>query len=78
MTYNYVTSKMEILMEKQSMLGTMSYYILSYSAESDEVECLYLPVNTSVHYPLIGFYRHPTGSTVLTIIGLEGGTFIFM
>ena len=64
-TYNYVTSKIEILMEKQSMLGTMSYYILSYSAESDEVECLYLPVNTSVHYPLIGFYRHPTGSTVL-------------
>jgi hypothetical protein len=58
-TYNYATSKIEILVGKESTLGiTTSYCILSYS-ENYDVECLYLPVTTRLGHPTI--VTHPTG-----------------
>ena len=59
-TYNNATSKIEILVGKESTLGTTtSYCILSYS-ENYDVECLYLPVTTTrLGCPTI--VTHPTG-----------------
>ena len=58
-TYNYATSKIEILVGKESTLAiTTSYCILSYS-ENYDVECLYLPVAPRLGCPTI--VTHPTG-----------------
>ena len=60
-TYNYVTSKIEILIKKETFLETKSYYIRSYS-EGDEVsECLYLPVKSSSWG--LSFCQHAAGAT---------------
>ena len=67
-TYNYVTSKIEILVKKKSPFKkSMRYYIYSYS-ESNEVERLYVPVKCS---PTLGrrirFCQHPAGCAALVI-----------
>ena len=73
--FNYITSKIEVLVEKKSILGTMSYHIYSYS-ESDEVECLFLPVESN---SLLRFLQHPAGVTALMIKNHQNSnTIIFM
>ena len=76
-TYNYVTSKIEILIKKEKFLGTKSYYIRSYS-EGDEVsECLYLPVKSSSWG--LSFCQHAAGATALVMKNdLNRGSIIFM
>ena len=63
-SYNCVTSKIEILVKKESMLGMTSYHILSYS-ESNEVECLYLPIERNSRR--LRFCNHAAGPTALMI-----------
>ena len=67
-TYNYVTSKIEILVKKKSSFKkSMRYYIYSYS-ESDEVERLYVPVKcSSTLGRRIRFCQHPAGCAALVI-----------
>ena len=63
-TYNYVTSKIEVLVKKELILGTTSYHILSYS-DSDEVECLHLPLDINTW--CLDFFQYAAGSTALMI-----------
>ena len=63
-SYNCVTSKIEILVKKESILGMASYYILSYS-ESNEVERLYLPIERNSRR--LRFCNHAVGPTALMI-----------
>ena len=63
-TFNYVTSKIEVLVKNlESVLRWPSYSILSYS-ENDEVECLYLPVKRQDLWSP-KFFSHPAGPAAL-------------
>ena len=64
--YNFVTSKIEVLGAKKSILFQTwsSYYIISYS-ENDEVDCLYLPVGQPGRS--INFRSHPAGPSVFIL-----------
>ena len=63
--YNHVTSKIEILVKKEStVLRKKSYYILSYS-DSDEFDCLHLPMDSNSWK--LRFYQHAAGSTAFII-----------
>ena len=64
-SYNHQTSKIEILVEKNSRFGTTnSFSIFSYS-ENDEVEKLYVPVKDWMIYPKIN--HHPAGPGAIGI-----------
>ena len=64
-SYNHQTSKIEILVEKNSRFGTTtSLSIFSYS-EDEEVERLYIPVKDWVIIPEI--IRHPAGPGAIGI-----------
>ena len=64
-SYNHQTSKIEILVEKNSRFGTTtSFSIFSYS-EDQEVERLYIPVKDWVIIPEI--IRHPAGPGAIGI-----------
>ena len=64
-TYNHQTSKIEILVEKNSRFGTTnSFSIFSYS-ENDDVERLYVPVKDWMIYPKI--IHHPAGPGAINI-----------
>ncbi len=61
-TFNSVTSKIEVLVRNESVLPWSLYSILSYS-ENDEVEYLYLPVKRHGLGP--EFFSHPAGPATL-------------
>ena len=64
-TYNHLTSKIEIVAEKNSRIGTTtSFSILSYS-ENDEVERLYIPVKNWMIFPQI--FHHSGGPGAVRI-----------
>ena len=64
-TYNHLTSKIEIVAEKNSRIGTTtSFSILSYS-ENDEVERLYVPVKNWMIFPKI--FHHSGGPGAVRI-----------
>ena len=59
-TFNYVTSKIEVLVHKKKLsLGRLSNFILSYS-ENEEIECL-----GSCEGRPNTFCSHPAGTTAL-------------
>ena len=74
-TFNYVTSKIEVLVKNESVLRWPSYSILSYS-ENNEVECLYLPVKKHREWPV--FFSHPAGSAALDFRVNETCRVVFM
>ena len=74
--YNHVTSKIEILVKKESILRKKSYYILSYS-DSDEFDCLHLPMDSNSWK--LRFYQHAAGSTAFIIYNAQAReSIIFM
>ena len=74
-TYNYATSKIEILVCKLGFFGTEPCYILSYS-ENDEVERLCLPVTG--WKPCVWFCSHPAGPAALIYNDFIPRNIIFM
>ena len=77
-TFNSVTSKIEVLVKNfKSVLRWPSYSILSYS-ENDEVECLYLPVKK--HGRWSRFLLHPAGPAAFVYYDSDIKTFkvVFM
>ena len=75
-TFNYVSSKIEVLVKNfESVLLWPSYSILSYS-EKDEVECLYLPVKKHKEWPV--FFSHPAGPAAFEFRDNETCTVVFL
>ena len=78
-TYNYFTSKIQILIRKKSICKkSISHYIISYSVSKiDEVEKLYLPVKSSLRRR-IKFCQHPSGCAAIMIKNNGEHSIIFM
>ena len=75
-TFNYVTSKIEVLVKNfESVLLWPSYSVLSYT-EKDEVECLYLPVKKHREWPV--FFSHPAGPAAFEFRDNETCTVVFL
>ncbi|CAB4031688.1 Hypothetical predicted protein [Paramuricea clavata] len=58
-TYNYATSKIEILVIQEPLFGTMTSYCIRSYSETGDVECLHLPETRSIWDSTI--VSHPAG-----------------
>ena len=61
--YNYDTSNLEIMEDKESTFGTRRSFCIRTYSENDEVEYLYLPINKC--YSWKAYCSHPTGPAAL-------------